>query len=57
MRSGRRPRNSSRATSFPRQHSPILIGMADRNEDDLNALNRKGLPDLMQAALVGTNQG
>jgi glucose-6-phosphate isomerase len=35
---------------------PIMIGMADRNEDDLNALNRTGLPDLMQAALDGTNQ-
>jgi glucose-6-phosphate isomerase len=38
------------------QHSPVMIGMADRNEDDLNALNRKGLPDLMQAALEGTNR-
>jgi len=38
------------------RHPPILIGMADRNEDDLNALNRKGLPDLMQAALRATNQ-
>jgi glucose-6-phosphate isomerase len=37
-------------------HPPIMIGMADRNEDDLNALNRKGLPDIMQAALEGTNQ-
>ncbi len=35
---------------------PILIGMADRNEDELNALNRKGLPDVMRAALAGTNQ-
>jgi glucose-6-phosphate isomerase len=39
----------------PRQ-PPIMIGMADRNEDELNALNRKGLPDLMNAALRGTNQ-
>lgn len=35
---------------------PIMIGMADRNEDELNALNRKGLPDLLNAALRGTNQ-
>ncbi len=35
---------------------PILIGMADRNEDDLNAFNRKGYPDLMAAALHGSNQ-
>ncbi|HEX5272944.1 MAG TPA: glucose-6-phosphate isomerase, partial [Gemmataceae bacterium] len=37
-------------------HAPVMIGMADRNEDDLNALNRKGLPDLTRAALEGTNQ-
>jgi glucose-6-phosphate isomerase len=35
---------------------PIPIGMADHNEDDLNALSRKTLPDLMNAALKGTNQ-
>ncbi len=31
-------------------HPPVAIGMADRNEDDLNALNRKGLADLTAAA-------
>jgi glucose-6-phosphate isomerase len=36
--------------------APIAIGMADRNEDDLNALSRKTLPDLLDAALRGTNQ-
>jgi glucose-6-phosphate isomerase len=35
---------------------PILIGMLDGNADDLNQYNRKGLPDLMDAALRGTNQ-
>jgi glucose-6-phosphate isomerase len=35
---------------------PITIGMADRNEDGLNTFARKGLPDLMAAALQGTNQ-
>jgi glucose-6-phosphate isomerase len=35
---------------------PIMIGMADKNQDDLNQFNRKGLPDLMNAALRGTNQ-
>jgi glucose-6-phosphate isomerase len=35
---------------------PLMIGMMDRNEDDLNQFNRKGLPDLMSAALRGTNQ-
>lgn len=38
------------------KHQPIMVGMADRNEDDLNAFNRKGLPDIMSAALRGTNQ-
>jgi len=35
---------------------PIPIGMADHNEDGLNTFARKGLPDLMAAALKGTNQ-
>jgi glucose-6-phosphate isomerase len=34
----------------------IGVGMADHNEDELNAYNRKGLPDLTSAALRGTNQ-
>jgi glucose-6-phosphate isomerase len=38
------------------RHNPIAIGMADRNEDDLNALSRKTLPDLLNAALQGTSQ-
>jgi glucose-6-phosphate isomerase len=35
---------------------PITIGMADRNQDDLNAYNRKSHADLMDAALRGVNQ-
>jgi glucose-6-phosphate isomerase len=35
---------------------PIALQMADHNEDGLNALARKGLPDLMTAALQGVNQ-
>jgi glucose-6-phosphate isomerase len=38
------------------QSQPIAVGMADHNEDDLNALSRKTLPDLLGAALRGTNQ-
>ena len=34
---------------------PIGISMLDRNEDDLNQYNRKTLPDVMDAALRGTN--
>ncbi len=36
-------------------HPAIMIGMADKNQDDLNQFNRKGLPDVMSAALRGTN--
>ena len=35
---------------------PIMVGMADRNEDELNQYNRKGLPDIMHAAREGTNR-
>ena len=35
---------------------PILVQMADHNEDELNALARKSLPDLTAAALQGVNQ-
>jgi glucose-6-phosphate isomerase len=35
---------------------PILVQMADHNEDDLNQYNRKGLPDIVSAALRGANQ-
>jgi glucose-6-phosphate isomerase len=38
------------------RHAPIQIGMADRNEDELNALARKTLPDVLKAAHQGTNQ-
>jgi glucose-6-phosphate isomerase len=34
---------------------PILLGMADHNQDGLNAYSRKGYPDLLEAALRGTN--
>jgi glucose-6-phosphate isomerase len=34
----------------------IQVGMADRNEDGLNALNRKTLPDIMDAAHRGATQ-
>jgi glucose-6-phosphate isomerase len=38
------------------RHSPIAIGMADRNEDDLNALSRKTFPELVNTALEATKQ-
>lgn len=36
--------------------APLQIGMADRNEDDLNQFSRRNLPDLLRAAVQGTNQ-
>lgn len=37
--------------------APIMVGMvADRNEDGLNTLSRKGLPDLQDASLRGMTQ-
>ena len=38
------------------KHTPISIGMADHNEDELNALCRKTLPELMEEAHTETNQ-
>ena len=35
---------------------PILVQMADHNEDELNQYNRKGLPDILSATLQGANQ-
>jgi glucose-6-phosphate isomerase len=35
---------------------PIQVQMADHNEDELNAYARKGLPDILHAALQGVNQ-
>jgi glucose-6-phosphate isomerase len=35
---------------------PIMIGMSDRNQDELNVYSRKGYPDILAAALRGTNQ-
>jgi glucose-6-phosphate isomerase len=38
------------------KHPPVMVGMSDRNEDELNAISRKGYPDLLDAAFRGTNQ-
>jgi glucose-6-phosphate isomerase len=38
------------------KHQPLVVGMADRNEDDLNQFSRKNLPDILDAAIKGTNQ-
>lgn len=36
------------------KHQPVMVGMSERNEDDLNQFSRKGLPDLLDAAIKGT---
>jgi glucose-6-phosphate isomerase len=36
------------------KHPPVTVGMADRNEDDLNQFSRKTYPDLLEAAYKGT---
>ena len=38
------------------KHPPVMVGMADRNEDDLNQFSRKGYPDILDAAFKGTNE-
>ncbi|MGE3806422.1 MAG: glucose-6-phosphate isomerase [Gemmataceae bacterium] len=35
---------------------PIMIGMSERNEDELNVMSRKGYPDLIDAAWQGTKR-
>jgi glucose-6-phosphate isomerase len=37
------------------RHDPLAIGHSDRNEDQLNELADKTLPEVMTAALQGTN--
>jgi glucose-6-phosphate isomerase len=36
------------------KHPPVMVGMADQNEDDLNRFSRRSLPDLLDAAFKGT---
>jgi glucose-6-phosphate isomerase len=35
---------------------PLAVGMSDRNEDGLNDIAKKTLPDVMAAAIQGTNE-
>ena len=37
------------------KHPAVMVGMSDRNEDDLNQFSRKGLPDILEAAFKGAN--
>jgi glucose-6-phosphate isomerase len=36
------------------KHPPVVVGMADRNEDDLNQFSRKTYGDIQEAAFQGT---
>ena len=38
------------------KHPPVVLGMADRNEDDLNSLSRKSHTDILDAAIKGANE-
>jgi glucose-6-phosphate isomerase len=38
------------------RHPGVMIGMSDKNQDGLNQFNRKGIPDLLGAAIQGTNE-
>ena len=38
------------------KHQPVMVGMSERNEDDLNQFSRKGLPDLLDAAIKGASE-
>ncbi len=38
------------------KHPPVMVGMSERNEDDLNQFSRKGLPDILEAAIKNTNE-
>lgn len=38
------------------KHPPVMVGMADHNEDDLNQFSRRGFPDLQDAAFKGTTE-
>jgi glucose-6-phosphate isomerase len=37
------------------KHPLVMVGMADRNEDDLNQISRKSMPDIQEAAFKGAN--
>lgn len=36
------------------KHPAVMVGMSERNEDDLNQFSRKGLPDVLESAVKGT---
>src|SRR5262249_21171742 len=55
MQEGPRDRLVNNVVVASPRSMPILVQMADRNEDGLNVFNRKGLPDLQTAALQATN--
>jgi len=37
------------------KHPPIMVGMSDRNEDELNQFSRRSIPEVLDAAFKGTN--
>ncbi|MBM4069365.1 MAG: glucose-6-phosphate isomerase [Planctomycetes bacterium] len=54
-RDGPRDRVINNLVTASAANPPIMIGMTDHNGDDLNCYNRKGYPDLLDAAVRGAN--
>jgi glucose-6-phosphate isomerase len=53
---GRRDKFIINVTVKASKSLPIAIGMSDRNEDGLNDFSRRNYPELMQAAILGTEE-
>ncbi|MBY0526366.1 MAG: glucose-6-phosphate isomerase [Gemmataceae bacterium] len=56
LQEGLRDRVVNNVTLKTPRTPPIMMGMQDHNQDELNALNRKSFPDIMSASLRGTTQ-
>ncbi len=54
---GRRDRTINHLIVKNPTSTPIEVGISERNEDGLNALGRKTLPNLAEAARTAANQG
>src|SRR5262249_31338601 len=55
-REGARDKSINNLVLKAPRHPPIPIAMADRNQDDLNALARKTFSDVLEASLRGSNR-
>lgn len=53
---GRRDKLITNVVVEKTRHKPVAIGRSDFDQDKLNELAERTLPDILQAALAGTNQ-